>query len=246
MTDQLDPASSIDSRKIFERTLRLEEVAKDHVQAWLEDDFHHFGVDLFHRQGKVVDVAVDVRRLPWTTCPAAGAVLKALIGQALDPRAYQLSTRIRINDHCTHMFELAALLMAHALRGSSRIYQIQVYERSLTAFSTAADPRLIVRLVAEGQIAAEWELHGEIIIRPKGLTGQHIIKEFRLLLDRLDPQVAEQAWIMRRAAWLALGDKKFVAMPTAAGHDLEGVCYTYQSPRSATAYAVAGSRQTRP
>ena len=98
-------------------------------RAWgeLEDDFHHFRVELRHDGSLVTDVVGSGLRSPWTTCLDAGVPLRALVGTRLTTGPLALS-HLDARQNCTHMFDLAGLIVTHAARGvdGDRVYDIAV------------------------------------------------------------------------------------------------------------------------
>ncbi len=100
---------------------------------WMEDDFHHFGVTVVHDGGVVVDVRAMAVRYPWTTCPGATEPLKALVGKPLVSRSSDIGGLIDMRVQCTHLFDLAGLVLAHAARGGDhRRYEVTVLDRAVT------------------------------------------------------------------------------------------------------------------
>ncbi len=73
----------------------------------MEDDFHRFAVVVHHDGAKVVDVAGDGTRYPWTTCPSAVEPLRALAGAPLSTRLSSLGDHAPARQNCTHLFDLA-------------------------------------------------------------------------------------------------------------------------------------------
>ena len=64
----------------YRRRIELVTVSPEVVQGELEDDFHHFRVSIAHRDRRVVALDGEAVRHPWSTCPAALAPLRALVG----------------------------------------------------------------------------------------------------------------------------------------------------------------------
>ena len=60
----------------------------------------------------MIAIAGESVRAPWTTCPAAGAQLQALVGAPLSDRCLEVAGRTRSDQHCTHQLDVATLAVA--------------------------------------------------------------------------------------------------------------------------------------
>jgi hypothetical protein len=100
----------------YRRRIRL--VARDEhtVLGGLEDDQHYFTVEVEHDGEHVSAITSASVRAPWTTCPAAGAQLQALVGAPLSDRCLEVAGHTRSDQHCTHQLDVATLAVAHAAR----------------------------------------------------------------------------------------------------------------------------------
>jgi hypothetical protein len=95
--------------------------AERHVVASLDDDFHEMTCHLSHDDRIVTDVTAETLRIPTSACPGAAAVLRELIGVPLDIDMAVLYGDGRPRRHCTLLFDLAALAIAHAGRSLEQI-----------------------------------------------------------------------------------------------------------------------------
>ena len=98
---------------VYRRRIRLTSPVKGRVAAEMEDDFHHFGVELEHDGERVTAIQGSAARFPWTTCPAAAVELQGLVGAPLATRSTAIADHIPARQNCTHMYDLAGLALAH-------------------------------------------------------------------------------------------------------------------------------------
>src|SRR5688572_29147182 len=87
--------------------------AERSVTAALEDDFHHFTMRVEHDGTVVTAVRAEALRHPFTTCPGAVDELEHLTGAPLSPSLIALQKYANVREHCTHLFELTSLAIAH-------------------------------------------------------------------------------------------------------------------------------------
>lgn len=230
----LDPAWAIDAHAgepgFRRRILIVPEPG--HVRADLEDDFHHFTVDIAHDGETVTGVDTGAPRYPWTTCIAAGPFLaERLRGTPIADAAgfdAQLS-------HCTHLFDLALLAAANTDEPGAIFY---------TAFvADPVDGRTQAELRCNGQLVLVWALDGQTILAPSPHAGRSL-RELRTWRTDLAPKDRERAMILRRAVFLVQG-RRFDpgTVGTAAQMTQQrGVCFTYDPARSANSYPIVESK----
>ena len=97
------------------------------VRAALEDDFHHFRVELDVTDGRISRVQATAPRHPYSLCASASEPLKLLEGMAIEPSAHAVMRQVEAREQCTHMLDLAGLACAAAARGlAERRYDIEV------------------------------------------------------------------------------------------------------------------------
>ena len=138
--------------------------------AWLEDDFHHFGIEVRHDGEKVIAVDGQAARFPRDTCPGAVGILQEVVGMPLDKRATALGQYTNMRMHCTHLYDLLGLAIAHAACGREhRRYEAMVPDRepldSANAYSRVGG-RTAPRLYRDGQLVMSWEVEGNLITGP--------------------------------------------------------------------------------
>src|SRR5690554_7663795 len=100
----------------FRRFINLQNKSGE-VTGHLEDDFHNFVIYLRHDCKRVISISAEVIRYPWSTCPGAVQPLQALVAKPLVSRASDIGKLIDMRTQCTHLFDLAGLMMAHAYKG---------------------------------------------------------------------------------------------------------------------------------
>jgi hypothetical protein len=200
--------------------------APNQVTAWVEDDFHHFGLTLTHQDGAVVDIAGTAARSPWSTCPGAVPALRQLIGKPLVSRTSDVGTLIDMRQHCTHLFDLAGLALSHAANGRLPAR----YEAIVPDPEPAGDAtRHGIVLSLNGQIVMQWSLRHGVIVAPAQHAGQALDRGFRAWTETLPAEEADHAFILRRAVMVA-GGRMFDLDRFARAEEtgMPSVCHTYQ------------------
>jgi Protein of unknown function (DUF2889) len=203
------------------------------VVAWLEDDFHHFGVELRHDGEKVVAVDGQAARFPRDTCPGAVDVLQEVVGMPLDKRATALGLYTNMRMHCTHLYDLLGLAIAHAACGREhRRYEAMVPDRealdSTNAYSRLGG-RTAPQLYRDGQLVMSWEVQDNLITGPAPYAGISMGRGFREWTETLEIDHAEAAHVLRRAVFIALGRLvDLQSLPPEAAKGTLGVCHSFQ------------------
>jgi hypothetical protein len=151
-------------------------------------------------------------------------------------RASDLAAHHSIRQHCTHLFELAALVVAQAAWArKDRRYDARVW-------SAEGKRVLCGTLRLNDHLSASWSVAGGVVLEPAALAGQSLVTRFRERLVAFDDEEAERSWIMRRVFWLPEGDMNFVRMQRADEVGLGPVCYTFLAECSCRALAMPTSR----
>jgi hypothetical protein len=212
------------------------------MEAWLEDDFHHFGVTIEHEGSHVRAVRVATIRYPWSTCAEAGNPLARLVGQPLITRASDLSVAVPMEFQCTHVFELAALAMTHAAKDRpERRYDAHVAPENGGACELGS--KMIASLTQDDVMVLQWTVQDAVLIDPSFGAGLSLTKGFRQWINGMDDDQAEKAWILRRAAWLAFGDRSFRTKNVAAETGMGSVCHTFQPAQRLRALSMKNTRR---
>jgi hypothetical protein len=228
-TPIFEPPLAVDA-DVYRRRIVVRTVGRGAVVADLEDDFHHFRVTL-HHDGRVVEsVAAESIRWPWSTCPDAAVPLRALAGAPLTRRFTHLAQWADPALNCTHQFDAAAHAVTHA-----------AWERSLRQYDVEVGaifrrPREVGRnrLWVDGRLALEWHLApGKAPVdMPDALAGGPWRGGFlRWADEHLEPELAEQACVLRRASDIGMGRGiPLDDIPVASDlpPSMSGVCHTMQ------------------
>lgn len=189
----------------------------------LEDDVHRFHLRFDHAGGRVNAVRAEALRHPWSACPGAaphiaGELTGALLSEvaARDPA-----------QHCTHLFDLAVVLAAHADDTAPTRFDMRVADR--------VNERTTATLAQDDVEILRWQLAGTAII-----AGDHAGRDLRQLSawkPELPAGEAEAATMLRRAVFVS-GARRFTAPSSLTAADQGslrmGVCYNYQLPQALT------------
>jgi hypothetical protein len=211
-------------------------------RAWgeLEDDFHHFRVSFHHDGSKVTDVTGSGIRSPWTTCLDAGEPLLALNGTALTVGPLALS-HLDARQNCTHMFDLAGLVVTHTARGGdgTRVYDMAIDDPEPGSGTRDA------RLWRDGDLVLDWQLEGRTVLSPSEWVDVPLWNGFIPWAAReLDDELGEAAVALRRACDIAIGrlaDLDLLAAAADLDHGMSGICHSFQPDRAPLAIRRKGS-----
>jgi hypothetical protein len=222
----------------YRRAIRLRTCAPGVVVGALEDSAHHVRVRLGVSDGVVQWMVGEAVRLPWTTCPGAAAGLQSLVGGEVTASLRQLRRRYDPTGHCTHMFDLAQLTLAHAASGRG--------ERSYEAVVPPGGPPQSATLLRDGEVALEWSVEQGRIVAPEAFAGVPLGKGFLEWCEaHLDDDAGEAAFVLRRAASVSsIANMRMddYAVVTESGLG-RGVCFTAQPVRIDSAARNVGSQR---
>lgn len=199
----------------------------------VEDDFHHFRVDIRHDGQAVTTAYAAALRFPYTACPEATGQLALLEGMPLSSVANSVVRQTDARIHCTHMLDLAGLAVAAAARGiARRRYDCTVPDRIDGATQPTID--------RDGQPLLHWVVRGDTILEPAPYTGHELRAGFAgWALKTLSLDEAEAALVLRRAANISIGR---VNQHAGWAHARStGFCYSQQPERAERATTVVGS-----
>ncbi|MFM0256575.1 DUF2889 domain-containing protein [Paraburkholderia sediminicola] len=203
------------------------------TRAALEDDFHHFRVEVASAHGQVSSIEAASPRRPYTLCAQAAERLQALVGMALAQTAHEVTRITDASEQCTHLFELSGLAIAAAARGTlRRQYDIEVPMR--------VNDRTRSTLARDGVSLLEWNVLGTVIQGPPPYAGIDLYHGMaRWALTTLPSEEAEAALVLRRATGIAKGrgmnlDAQVHARPN-------GNCFAQQPVRAEQAIRIVGS-----
>ncbi len=206
----------------------------------LEDDQHYFTVRVEHDGAHVNAITSQSVRAPWTTCPAAGAQLQALVRTPLSDRCLVVAGRTQSDQHCTHQLDVATLAVAHAARVtaggvSRRQYDIEV------PFGLLDGQHHTVTLARDGEALLAWELEGAQVVAPAPWSEAE--GGFARWADAtFDADTAEAAIVLKRACSIGMSrGMDLDSYPTLA--DMPGlnpVCWSMQPERAPVAFRNQG------
>jgi hypothetical protein len=224
----------------YRRRIRL--VAPDARTALggLEDDQHYFTVRVEHDGERLTALASESVRAPWTTCPAAGAQLQALVGVPLSPRCMEIAGHTRSDQHCTHQLDVATLAIAHAARVTAGGSARRQYDM-VVPFGLLDGQRHTVTLARDGRPLLAWELEGSRIVSPSPWSDSEV--GFARWADAtFDADTAEAAIVLKRACSIGMSrGMDLDQYPTLA--DMPGlspVCWSMQPERAPVALRNRG------
>ena len=206
----------------------------------LEDDQHYFTVRVVHDGEHVNAITSESVRAPWTTCPAAGAQLQALVGTPLSDRCLDVAGHTRSDQHCTHQLDVATLAVAHAARVAAGGAARRQYDM-VVPFGLLDGQRHTVTLARDGDALLAWELEGGRIVAPSPWSDAS--GGFARWADAtFDADTAEAAIVLKRAC--SIGMSRGIDLdsyPTLA--DMPGlspVCWSMQPERAPVAVRNRG------
>ncbi|MBI2169783.1 MAG: DUF2889 domain-containing protein [Actinobacteria bacterium] len=223
----------------YRRRIRIVAPVEGQVVADLEDDFHRFRVELHHDGRQVTSCTGQALRFPWTECPGAVERLPELAGAPLTPRGTDVAGHADPHLHCTHLFDLAGLAVAHAAGGR--------YERQYDAVIPDRDAALVThaRLFRDGELVMAWDLEGLEIKAPLLYEGVMLRGGFmRWANSHLDPEGAEAAAVLRRACEISWGRQTpwdNLERALDIGDFMLGVCHTFRAGVAEVALRVKGT-----
>jgi hypothetical protein len=177
----------------YRRRILIEAIDDATVVANLEDDFHRFRLTLEHNGTRVVRLKGEAIRYPWSACPGADALLRRFEGLDLFESSTALAGHDDPKQHCTHMFDLTALVIPHALaRRTTRQYDALIPD--------FVDRKSTPTLWRDGEVTLEWQTDRGTITGPDPFSGVSMTSGFvRWVEANLDVETKEAAMVLRRA-----------------------------------------------
>lgn len=239
-----DQMADIPFEGIFRRQIELRIWDGQTVVGWLEDEFHHFGVTLVHDGVSVRDLRIAAPRPPWTTCAGAVEPLRQLVGRPLVARSSDVAAFVDVRMQCTHLFDLASLLVAHAHGGREDIrYHGTVRRLDALEAGAPADAQRAT-LYRNGEEVLWWNLEDERITAPAPYAGRTIHYGFRAWTEQRSIEEAEHALVLRRIAFASNGRRITIERLANAAELHQGpVCHTFQPGRSEVALPTPRARR---
>lgn len=209
-------------------------VAAGRARAAVEDDFHHFRLNLRHAAGCVVAIEPESLRFPYSLCPAAGERLHELVGAPLLPRASDIFRLTEPRLQCTHQFDLAALAIARAAQGAGVTYRIEIPD--------PVEGRTRARLWRDGRAVLTWDVEGYAISGPEPYAGRGLGAGFTdWVASRFDEAEAEAALVLRRGVFVSRGRRMLEQLDAQRHAPSYGGCWAHQPERAQQALRMVRS-----
>jgi hypothetical protein len=204
----------------------------------LEDDFHHFRVELTHDGRSIVGVVGRPMRGPWSTCMQADEPLRAIEGRPLSSRSTAVGGYTKATANCTHLFDLTGLAVAHAVRCRGE----RQYDLAITDLSGGGHDLVAWR---DGVEVIRWEVVDGEVVRPEAWAAIPLATRFiPWAEEHLEAEMAEAAIALRRMLHITVGrGTELDPVATAAAHTDGpiGRCYSYQPETAVSAVRMKGS-----
>lgn len=146
----------------------------------------------------MTQIAARAFRFPWMICPNATGELQSLKGERLFPSMTQLGRLRDARTHCTHLFDLAGLMIALATRGIGE-------RRYLACLAYRVDGRTQATLLRDRETILRWDVEGSTVTGEPPFIARGIGTGFASFVEGLLPDEAEAALILRRAVFVSSG-----------------------------------------
>ena len=227
--------------RTYHRKIHLEAV-DGQARGELADDVHHFRVAIEHDGTRVTAIEGETLRYPWSTCPEATRPLQSVRGMPLSTDAVAIGRHASPRANCTHMFDLAGFVVAHAASGRrERLYHCVVDGLPGEPARATLDrdgERLFDLEVREQE--GRPHLYGAPPFHGVSIYGGFM----EWAREHLAPDLAEAAILMRRG--IMISGVRHADLATLSQHVedevIRGQCYTYTSGVAERASRTEGTR----
>jgi hypothetical protein len=223
---------------VFRRCLRWRATAGE-VEVELEDSNHGFRLRLRHDGCRIVDLAVDPVRYPFTTCPEASRAVERIVGASVAD-AVKLRECLPGGENCTHMVDMALMAAAHAGDvGVERLYDIAVADER--------DGVTEARIECDGELLYEWRVRANLIESPAALAGRPLMRGFYAWAAEAfgGGKALEAAQALQRGFFVAQARRYRYApverYPAMTDGMPTGSCYSYNTGAVERALRIRGS-----
>jgi len=208
------------------------------VFASLDDNYHEMTCDLRHDGTVVSDIRAETLRIPTTSCPGAAAVLRELIGMPLDIDMATLYGGGRSRRHCTHLFDLAALAIAHAGRS-------QTNRRYDAIVPDSGGGSVTIKVWRDGQIVHLWQVQDDHIVSPSELAGLPLLAGFMAWAARhFRDHDLEAAAVLGKTYLISNGRRylteAFAGQSIRSNSQMIGLCHSYSREQIDQAIFLSG------
>lgn len=222
---------------VYRRRVRLVKQAQQ-VVAELEDTTHAFRLVLSHDDGVVTAISAQPIRFPFDSCPGAVARLQPLVGCALATDAVALREILEPGQNCTHLYDLAQLALAHAVRpGRERIYDIVVPDE--------LEQGTNVEVSCDNNTVHAWTVRSDYIVAPAEFAGKPLKRGFyHWASQAFSGDLLEAAIVLQRGYFVAQSRRQDYMNQggrlALADNMPQGACYTYNAGVVEKAVHTAG------
>lgn len=198
----------------------------------LVDNFHDMRCTIEHDGRRIVSIGGSMPRHPTTQCPGAVGVLQELVGLPLATPFESIYTGGRARRNCTHLFDLAALAIAQAARGTpARCYEAIVPD--------PGDAPVTIEVRRDGQLVHSWSAQAGQIVAPAEFAGRTLRQGFAAWASgAFAGDEFEAALVLARTVFVSYGRRwnmaawaGLTARRTSRDTDL---CYAYSKQRADT------------
>lgn len=206
------------------------------MRAEMEDYYHHFVVTITH--GASIDtIEVTPVRTPWATCVGGIGGAQRLVGLTIAEACDQKRWGYDPTEQCTHVADLCAVAVRHALDVEPLRYDILV--------RPPATPDRTAWLFRNGEQRVRWSFGNDRIRTAGPLDG--LAPESREFVttarEQLDAGQMEEVMVLRRACRIAYGcGMDLDDFPTAGDvYGPDGSCHTYRVDIAPVGFRNIGS-----
>jgi hypothetical protein len=219
------------------RRILLRQEARQ-VVATLDDNYHEMTCQLRHDGKVVTDIAAQTLRIPTSACPGAADVLRELVGMPLDIGMARLYGGGRARRHCTHLFDLAALAMAHVgCPQTTRRYDASVPD-SLEGAAT-------IEVWRDRQLVHAWQVQDDHIVAPAHLARLPLLSGFMAwAVVHFHGDELEAAAVLSKTYLISAGRRyqteAFAGQSIGINSEMIGRCHSYSTAHRDQAVFLSG------
>ena len=213
------------------------------VRGVLSDIFHEMECSIEHDGKEVTYINGAMIRIPNTVCPSAPSMLPELLGIDVGVSAEDFYANGAIKRHCTHLFDLAFMVIA----GATYKHAEYVYE-AVVPDSVDQHSPIEVTGLRDGTAEITWRVDRseDLILAPSELSGKPVCKGFSAwAFDRFLGERLMLPLLISRTCLLARGRAYIIdaypGEPITLISNIRGNCYAYAPERVDSARFVSGS-----
>ncbi len=218
----------------FRRGIRLQNLPGGMICAEVEDCYHAMQVAIAHDGSKVTDVHARGVRIPTTECAGATVALRSLIGMPINIEQQRLYAEGNPRQHCTHLFDLAALALAHACRPlGERRYDICVPDDAPGGVHCTIHMNGLT-------VIHDWLVENEVILQPTQIAGRAVLNGFiPWAYATFSGDQLEAALVLQKGFFVSRARRndysRIVGRSIGVNRHMHGRCFAYQPHRAAIA-----------